>query len=148
MAQEVPIDRLIDTLRHKKFKLFLPVVRHGHLDFVPCRWGKQHYSHHALGMKEPKSKRAVPFSTLDFIVVPLLGFTAKGDRLGLGGGFYDRTLGQKSARTLKKVGVALEAQKCRTIPMEKWDIQLHQILTEKNRYRGRAPTKKMGQNHN
>lgn len=69
--------------------------------------------------------------TLDLILMPLVGFDLQGSRLGMGGGFYDRTLAQKPTeiKRPKLVGLAHECQKVRYIPLESWDIPLTRIVT-------------------
>jgi len=68
----------------------------------------------------------------DLVLVPLLAFTALGERLGYGGGFYDRTLERRRAK--KQVfacGVAYAAQEATLLPTEAHDARLDGILTEK-----------------
>jgi len=67
----------------------------------------------------------------DVIFVPLLAFNAKGDRLGYGGGFYDRTLFQlRQIKSVFACGVAFSAQEIRRLPTDKFDQKLDGILTE------------------
>ncbi|WP_203648665.1 5-formyltetrahydrofolate cyclo-ligase [Secundilactobacillus yichangensis] len=61
----------------------------------------------AFGIMEPENGIAVPKSQIDLVVVPGLGFTKKGARLGFGGGYYDRFLADYQGRT---VTLAFEAQ--------------------------------------
>jgi len=72
--------------------------------------------------------RALP---LDLIFVPLLGFDNTGNRLGMGGGFYDRYLANYT--TTKKpfvLGVAYDIQRLAKLKVEPWDYPLDAILTE------------------
>jgi 5-formyltetrahydrofolate cyclo-ligase len=67
----------------------------------------------------------------DVVLVPLLAFNLQGERLGYGGGFYDRTLGQ--LRGMKRVfacGIAFSAQETPHIPTDEFDQKLNGILTE------------------
>ena len=71
-----------------------------------------------------------PFSP-DLIFVPLLAFTAKGERLGYGGGYYDRTL--EALRQKNEVfacGVAYAGQEVESLPTDMHDAKLDGILTE------------------
>ena len=83
-----------------------------------------------------------PFSTLEphefrpqinpkVVIVPLLAFDGRGNRLGYGGGYYDRTLAilRKRVGTLA-VGAAYEAQKVDSVPHDKLDQRLDAIVTE------------------
>ena len=65
----------------------------------------------------------------DVILMPLLGFDARGTRLGYGGGYYDRTL-EKLRRKPRLVGIAFAAQEIDHIPHEPHDFPLDAIVTE------------------
>ena len=81
------------------------------------------------GIPEPKSiNKVYP----DILFVPLVAFDKKLNRLGYGGGFYDRYI-QKISKIKKviKVGLAFSFQKLKTIPINKHDKKLDIIITEK-----------------
>jgi len=65
----------------------------------------------------------------DVILMPLLGFDARGTRRGYGGGYYDRTL-EKLSKRPRLVGVAFAAQELDHIPREAHDVPLDVIVTE------------------
>lgn len=65
----------------------------------------------------------------DVILMPLLGFDARGTRLGYGGGYYDRTL-EKLTKRPRLIGVAFAAQEIDAIPRESHDVPLDVIITE------------------
>ena len=65
-------------------------------------------------------------------IVPGLSFDMKGRRLGYGGGFYDRFLPDKKIRT---VALSYERCLCRSIPTDKYDISVSDIITENRHYR-------------
>lgn len=69
--------------------------------------------------------------TPEVVIVPLVAFTARGDRLGYGGGFYDRTLERlRAARPTVAIGFAYAAQKADHLPLEPTDQPLDLIVTE------------------
>ncbi len=74
---------------------------------------------------------------LDLILMPLVGFDTLGGRLGMGGGFYDRTLAIKPAtfKRPKLIGLAHECQKVKHLPLEAWDIPLAGIVTASKVYK-------------
>ena len=73
-----------------------------------------------------------PNYTFDVVIVPMLGFDSGLQRLGYGGGYYDRFLStQPKAR---KIGVCFEACKVSTIPYEDHDIKMNIIVTESQVY--------------
>lgn len=67
----------------------------------------------------------------EIVIVPLLAFTQNGDRLGYGGGFYDRTLEQlRARRATLAIGFAFAGQQVDALPIEPTDQPLDLIVTE------------------
>ena len=67
----------------------------------------------------------------EILIVPLVGFDAKGGRLGYGGGFYDRTLELlRSKRATLAIGFAFDAQEAEDLPLEPTDQPLDLMVTE------------------
>lgn len=65
------------------------------------------------------------------VIVPLVGFDARGFRLGYGGGFYDRTLARlRAAGPLTALGFAYDAQELPQVPVDAFDQRLDGIVTE------------------
>ncbi len=82
-----------------------------------------------LGAREPPATATeVDRATIGCVVVPGIGFSPSGHRLGRGGGYYDNTLG--SMPGAKRVGLAFEAQIVDDIPLEPHDERLDAIVTE------------------
>jgi len=97
------------------------------------------------GIKEPvlNITQLCLLSQLDVLLTPLVAFDKQGNRLGMGGGFYDRTLAYwythiQSKKTeveknapikLHPIGLAHDCQQVASIPIEKWDIPLPEIIT-------------------
>lgn len=71
---------------------------------------------------------------LDIVLVPLLGFTNQGERLGMGGGFYDRSFSflLEDIRPVKPylIGLAYEWQKLESFAVSAWDVPLNAVVTE------------------
>lgn len=93
------------------------------------------------GIPEPlfSQKTVIPAWTLDIAFIPLVAFDLNGNRLGMGGGFYDRAFSYLHQRQqLKKprlIGLAFECQKVDKLPSQPWDVPLDGIITEDNFYR-------------
>ena len=67
----------------------------------------------------------------DIIIVPLLGFDLKGNRIGYGGGYYDRTLQNFKG---PRIGVAFEFQRMQQVPTDENDIKLTHLVSELQLY--------------
>ena len=81
------------------------------------------------GISEPSSSKKV---NPDIIFIPLVAFDRNLNRLGYGGGFYDRYL--EKIRKIKKtvnIGLAFSHQRVKKIPISKFDKKLDYIITEK-----------------
>jgi 5-formyltetrahydrofolate cyclo-ligase len=82
------------------------------------------------GIKQPKlaQAQALADETLDMVVVPGVAFDKQNNRLGRGGGYYDRFLGSLSPRTVT-VGLAFDFQIVDTLPFqEKHDVSVSRVL--------------------
>lgn len=122
-------------------QIYLPCLtkRTGHLAFRP--WQAQGRTQaNTFGILEPTVGAAVGIGALDVILVPLVGFDRRGNRLGMGGGYYDRTLAKVAFRpNLKLVGLAHGLQEVKALPRASWDIPLDLVATEHELIYGRSP---------
>ncbi len=83
------------------------------------------------GIPEPLNSPEIPLPDINLLLMPLVGWDEFGQRLGMGAGFYDRTLQPFSQSDLPiRVGVAYQLQKVPRLPREPWDIRLHMLLSE------------------
>ena len=71
-----------------------------------------------------------PVNQLDIIFTPLVAFDSQGNRMGMGGGYYDRTLAHwQTNQTPYPIGLAHNCQLVEQLPVQAWDIPLAQIIT-------------------
>lgn len=139
---EINTRPLIDYLWSIHCQVYVPVLHpfcKGHLLFQVLTPDtvmlKNHY-----GIEEPKLniQGVCPIAKLDLIFTPLLAFDLTGNRLGMGGGFYDRTLAQLNKMGASSpttvVGLAHEVQLSAPLPTQAWDIPLPYILTSNKLY--------------
>jgi 5-formyltetrahydrofolate cyclo-ligase len=80
---------------------------------------------------------------LDLVLLPLVGFDDAGGRLGMGGGFYDRSLAylarRQSWRKPTLLGLAHECQKVERLAQASWDVPLAGTVTDKHWYSAKTP---------
>lgn len=89
-----------------------------------------------LGVREPTSAaELVPVDQIDLFVVPGLGFSDDGKRLGRGGGYYDATLRAASQRS-RRVGLAFSEQIVKGLPTTEEDVDMDLVVTETETLRG------------
>ncbi len=93
-----------------------------------------------LGIPEPvlDPDEMLSAEELDLVLVPLVGFDASGNRVGMGGGFYDTTFAFLREMEIPRpllVGIAHEVQRVERIDAESWDIPLPLVVTNKRVYR-------------
>jgi 5-formyltetrahydrofolate cyclo-ligase len=82
-----------------------------------------------MGIMEPLD--TAPLTDPDMLLVPLLAFDRAHNRLGYGGGFYDRTLaGLRVRKTILAIGIGYACQEVPEVPTEPWDGRLDRIATE------------------
>ncbi len=84
----------------------------------------------AYGILEPDDdpKHLVKAQSFDVMLIPLVGFDKLGNRLGMGGGFYDRFL-KNLKPSCRKIGIAHDFQEIPCIEARSWDIPLDEIIT-------------------
>ncbi len=93
-----------------------------------------------FGIPEPRGRRPLPASAMDVILLPLTGFDAEGNRLGMGGGFYDRTLAAQHWRGQRRpllIGVAHACQEVEQLPLQGWDVPLHWVVSDRRALKAR-----------
>lgn len=138
---EVDTTLLLQEAHASGKNCFLPILHplnHNELWFA-------HYSldfplkRNTFGILEPDISNAAQIAApnLDLVLTPLVAFDSFGTRLGMGGGYYDRTfaflLGGRHVKP-RLVGLAYEFQKVEKIPRRPWDVPLDFVVTEQHFY--------------
>ena len=130
---ELDTTPLIEALWQTEKEVYLPVLHpfsRGNLLFL--RYTPQsNLVTNRLKILEPKLdvRDVLPLNKLDVLITPLVAFDANGQRLGMGGGFYDRTLQDWQQHGLYPVGLAHDCQRVDALPVEQWDIPLPAVVT-------------------
>jgi 5-formyltetrahydrofolate cyclo-ligase len=124
---------IIQTILRSGKKCYLPVLCEGKtLAFTRYEDG-DNLEINQFGILEPFDfSRKIPIDKLDFVIMPLVAFDSQGRRLGMGGGYYDRTLAFMHPLYEKPhlVGLAYAAQYIEELPANSWDVKMHSIITE------------------
>ena len=82
------------------------------------------------GIIESSDPRQRGLNSLDALLIPLVGFDARGNRLGMGAGFYDRALAKRLGRRPLAIGVAFGCQQVDSLPTDPWDQPLDYVVTD------------------
>lgn len=131
---EIDTAVLIRALWQAGKSVYLPILH----PFCPGYLIFQHYQPttpllpNRFAIPEPALNCAelCPVQQLDLIFTPLVAFDSDGQRLGMGGGFYDRTLAQLPAQHHSRViGLAHDCQQVPQLPVEPWDQPLDAVAT-------------------
>lgn len=111
----------------------LPVLSGDVLRFAPWRPGAALVTNR-YGIPEPDVAPSALIDAVDMamVIVPCVGFDRDGNRLGMGGGWYDRSFSFRRSRHPPPwlVGAAFAIQQVGAIPIEDWDVRLDAICTE------------------
>jgi len=140
LEEEVQLENLIRHARHLKKSLLLPVIEapfsNGIMNFHS--WNENDtLDTDSNGIQQLSRETLVSrnhdlISIPEILIMPLVAFSNKGERLGMGGGFYDRYLYKCKAQKTSplKVGVAFSCQYSESLPTEEHDQKLDYMITE------------------
>ena len=126
---EVSDLELLKQLEKKNFNVSLPVVKKNfQMDF--CEWSfSDPLKINKYGIPEPETHSKV---YPDILLIPIVAFDENLNRLGYGGGYYDRLITKLSKKKkIIKIGLALSVQKINEVPVNKYDKRLDYIVTNK-----------------
>ncbi len=135
---EVDAHPLIERAWSMGKQVYLPVLRSvGHNRLWFARYEPDTpLVKNRFGIAEPDidHTRRIEAFALDLVLAPLVGFDRLGNRLGMGGGFYDRSfahlLRRRHWRKPRLVGLAFERQGVARLPARDWDVPLSAVATE------------------
>jgi 5-formyltetrahydrofolate cyclo-ligase len=100
-----------------------------HMEAVACRSADDEMVVNGKGIREPANGASWPVERIDFIVVPALAFDEQGNRLGRGGGFYDRFLAQVDLQATI-CGLAFAQQVVEELPVHSNDYPVDLLVTD------------------
>jgi len=140
---ELSLELLIERIWLENKTCYLPVldsIHRNRLWFAPYRPGSK-MRLNRFGIPEPlcEKRELVRAQLLDLVMTPLVAFDDAGNRLGMGGGFYDRSLAFLLCRRYwhkpRLCGVAYDFQRVIRLPGQAWDVPLSAIATDGQIYK-------------
>ncbi|MEW6331915.1 MAG: 5-formyltetrahydrofolate cyclo-ligase [Pseudomonadota bacterium] len=139
---EIDTAAVIEHIRRLRKTCYLPVLSrlsHDRLWFAEAG-PETKLSPNRFGIPEPvvKSRELIRAQELDLILMPLVGFDDQGNRLGMGGGFYDRSLEflrhRNHWRKPHLLGIAYDFQRVNGLAPDPWDVPLQGVVTDQTVY--------------
>lgn len=135
---EIDLTPLIEHLWYLGKYCYLPVLSplgHNRLEFAPFT-DSTALKLNCFGIAEPDvhARSWLSPMQLDLVITPLVAFDSKGNRLGMGGGYYDRSFAflrhRQHWKKPRLVGVAYDFQQVTTLPVKKHDVPLGCVITD------------------
>ena len=121
---------LLRKFEKNKFIISLPVIKKNfQMDFY--KWSfSDPLKVNKYGIPEPENKKKIVYP--DILLIPLVAFDKNLNRLGYGGGYYDRLIEKLlKKKKILKIGLALSVQKIDKVPINVYDQKLDYIVTNK-----------------
>jgi 5-formyltetrahydrofolate cyclo-ligase len=135
VTEEIDTSPLIALAMRRRAEIFLPRIeshRDRRMTFSPPG---PHRRYNRYGIAEPDTKARMAASALQLIFVPLVGFDARGNRLGMGAGYYDQALAFRRHRQHwlgpRLIGIGHSCQQVDAIDPTPSDIPLDAVVTER-----------------
>lgn len=134
MQTEVDTWPIIKRAWKMKKRIFAPVTRKN----FQLRF--QHFDSecelftNAMGLQEPQQGQSIDAEALDLVLLPLVAFDVERNRIGMGGGYYDRAFSFLANNNCNSkpalAGLAFDCQNIEKITPNPWDIRLFRLFTE------------------
>lgn len=137
---EIDVRPLWATAWREQRRVFIPIISaNGHMRFSLVT-PRTMLVANKFGIPEPAAghRMYLPATQLHLVLVPLVGFDASGNRIGMGGGYYDRCFARQISMARSRpllAGVAFDTQRVGHIETESWDVPLRRVFTERHCYR-------------
>jgi len=133
---EIDCQSIIEMAWMRKKRIFAPILRGKQINFAPLNPDSE-LALNRYNILEPVYSKCslVKPRQLDIVIVPLLAFDSSLNRLGMGGGYYDRSFAfskrQQHWCHPRLVGAAYSFQHVDSLQPASWDVPLHCVITEK-----------------
>lgn len=124
---EISPDVFCQCLWSLGIQVYLPIID-GETLLFGLYTPETQWQQNRFAIDEPLDPNPLTAEQLHLVCLPLVGFDNTGGRLGMGGGFYDKTFEHKAKNTVL-VGLAHDCQQVTHLPIERWDVPLNGIAT-------------------
>ena len=136
---EISLDFVIDQALLQGKQIYLPNLDQKSLRFSPyTRQQKMRINRFKLPEPDVPDDEMLAPEALDLVLAPLVVFDTERNRIGMGGGFYDRSFAFRKEPGINApvlTGIAHELQRVERLDPEPWDVRLDMIVTDQNIYR-------------
>ncbi len=137
-----PVDGEINPLmflqqaHRRRKRTCLPVINSARSELKFYRWHPgRALRPNVFGIPEPfPGSPQIQLESVDVVLVPLVAFDARGHRLGMGGGFYDRTFAHCGPKRPLLIGIAHDMQQVIRLEVAPWDIDLDMVVSDRRIY--------------
>lgn len=133
VAGEISLKPLLEQAWKDNKTCYLPVIEGEKLVFVNAT-PTSPMEPNQYGIPEPVEGGVIDAQALDLVLTPLVAFDSRGHRIGMGGGFYDKTFANcndpKRDHSVIMMGVAHACQEVPSITPESWDVVLDSVVTD------------------
>ena len=130
--KEVETNKIVNLLFEKDKRIFVPKIKDTNLIHVEIKKDTL-YSTNKIGIKEPKENHKADPNLFEVVFFPLLAYDKQGNRVGYGGGYYDKFLGNIKTNPLK-IGLSLFEPVDKIQDIETHDVRLDYVITPKKAY--------------
>ena len=127
MKDEVPTDYALNAWLEMGKRIVVPRVEGDVMRFYD--YSPERMQTGSFGIEEPIGEDEISAKDIDLIIVPARAFTRSGERLGRGGGFYDKYMSLSGFRAYK-IGIAYSVQIFDSLPCDAHDIKVDEVVTE------------------
>lgn len=125
LGDEPPLREAVERWAESK-RVVVPKVEGDQMSFYDFRATQM--ASGAFGIDEPQSSVLCPPEQIEVMIVPAVGFTREGTRMGRGRGYYDRYLGATEAAHIYKIGTCFACQLVDELPTEPHDVAMDRVV--------------------
>ncbi len=134
MRDEVDTAAIVLRSWRAKKRIFAPVIGlQGIMTFRELL-PKSPLMQNSFGLWEPSTGKEISPKKIDTVITPLVAFDDQLNRIGMGGGYFDRCFAflkhRQNWRRPKLIGIAFACQKAEKIVPNPWDIPLYRVITD------------------